>query len=102
MAQGGETLMSVQDNERRWREALEALGGPDVRRRLQQSASGNSGSVPLSGTDREVPDPPWQFVDTWYRESRRRLREARHARLYTAATLAFGAVAAGIVFLSVP
>jgi hypothetical protein len=94
--------MSAQENERRWREALEALGGPDVRRRLQQSASGDSGSVSLSGIVREVPDPPWQFVDSWYRESRRRLKEARNARLYAVSVLVFGAVTAGIVLLSVP
>jgi hypothetical protein len=94
--------MRREGHERRWRDALEGLDAADIRRRLQQSTGDNGGDAPLTGIVREAPHPPRYFVDSWYRESRQRMRRARHARLYVAAVLGLGVVTAGIVFLSIP
>lgn len=94
--------MRGEGHERRWLDALEGLDAVDIRRRLQQSAGDDGADAQLTGIVREAPHPPRYFVYSWYRESRRRMRRARYARLYVAAVLGLGVVTAGIVFLSIP
>jgi len=93
--------LATNDDENRWRKALNALGAVQVRQLLQRPVKDDDPESEESGVVTDASHPSRRFIDAWYRDSHRRRQRTKDVRQYVVAVVALAIVGSGILFLMV-